>query len=286
MTKVLAARSPGDRPRLHPQGAGAGGDTFVAGVAARLRTLGLERPSLRAGVPVKDLNDLHRTAGSGFAAQLKAAKDRAMPLLAAGGPVDPSFRGFVTGRGRIRCRATSPRAAFRHRPHDARRPRPWIADIADRAQCPPDFLGIATLVAIGAVVGRTLAIRPKRHDDWTVVPNLWGIAIGRPGVMKTPALEEALRPLHRLVLDARKDHEQRLADHAFTLAEAQARLEVAKKKLKKAVAKGLPTEALRDAFTAPLPPAPTERRYLVNDATVEKLGELLNQNPNGLLALP
>ena len=159
---------------------------------------------------------------------------------------------------------------------------PWIADIADRAQCPPDFLGIATLVAIGAVVGRTLAIRPKRHDDWTVVPNLWGIAIGRPGVMKTPALEEALRPLHRLVLDARKDHEQRLAAHAFTLAEAQARLEVAKKALKEAVSKGLPTEALRDAFTAPLPPAPTERRYLVNDATVEKLGELLNQNPNGL----
>jgi putative DNA primase/helicase len=28
---------------------------------------------------------------------------------------------------------------------------------------------------------------------------------------------------------------------------------------------------------------PVEQRYLVNDTTVEKLGELLNQNPNGLL---
>lgn len=28
---------------------------------------------------------------------------------------------------------------------------------------------------------------------------------------------------------------------------------------------------------------PTERRYIVNDVTVEKLGELLNENPNGLL---
>jgi putative DNA primase/helicase len=29
-------------------------------------------------------------------------------------------------------------------------------------------------------------------------------------------------------------------------------------------------------------PPPVERRYLVNDTTVEKLGELLNHNPNGL----
>jgi putative DNA primase/helicase len=28
---------------------------------------------------------------------------------------------------------------------------------------------------------------------------------------------------------------------------------------------------------------PTERRYLTNDSTIEKLGELLNENPNGLL---
>ncbi|MQT71750.1 DUF3987 domain-containing protein, partial [Pseudomonas sp. FSL R10-0071] len=29
-------------------------------------------------------------------------------------------------------------------------------------------------------------------------------------------------------------------------------------------------------------PPPIQRRYIVNDATVEKLGELLNENPNGL----
>ncbi len=28
---------------------------------------------------------------------------------------------------------------------------------------------------------------------------------------------------------------------------------------------------------------PVQRRYTVNDSTVEKLGELLNENPNGLL---
>ena len=36
-------------------------------------------------------------------------------------------------------------------------------------------------------------------------------------------------------------------------------------------------------FAAPRYAAPAEKRYLVNDTTVEKLGELLNHNPNGLL---
>lgn len=57
---------------------------------------------------------------------------------------------------------------------------PWVADIADRAQCPPDFVAIGALVAAAAVIGRQVAIRPKRADDWTVIPNLWGLAVGRP----------------------------------------------------------------------------------------------------------
>src|SRR5262249_55709553 len=56
-----------------------------------------------------------------------------------------------------------------------------------------------------------------------------------------------------------------------------------KKRLKDAVAKNEPTDDLRHAFEAPAYTPPTERRYLVNDATVEKLGALLNENPNGLL---
>ena len=44
------------------------------------------------------------------------------------------------------------------------------------------------------------------------------------------------------------------------------------------------TEELRQQFEAgPWDTPPVEKRYLVNDATVEKLGELLNHHPNGLL---
>src|SRR5262245_36081504 len=51
--------------------------------------------------------------------------------------------------------------------------RPWIQDISERIQCPPDFPAVAAMVALSAIVGRKVGIRPKRRDDWLVVPNLW-----------------------------------------------------------------------------------------------------------------
>ena len=76
--------------------------------------------------------------------------------------------------------------------------RPWIVDISERLQCPPDFPAAAAMVAVGVIVGRKVGIRPKRQDDWLVVPNLWGAVIGRPSVMKSPALREPLKVLMRL----------------------------------------------------------------------------------------
>ena len=62
--------------------------------------------------------------------------------------------------------------------------RPWVMDIAERMQCPPDFTAAAVLVALGSAVGRRCGIRPKRFDDWTVVPNLWGAVVGRSGLLR------------------------------------------------------------------------------------------------------
>jgi putative DNA primase/helicase len=160
----------------------------------------------------------------------------------------------------------------------------WVDDVAERAQCPPDFVAVAVMVAAAAIVGRQLTIRPKTHDDWGVVPNIWGLVVGRPGLMKTAAMQEALRGVHRLIGEAREAYQQAVGKHEFQVAEAEARRSAVEKQLKIAVANGAPTDELRAAFEASrAPDAPVERRYLVNDATVEKLGALLNLHPNGLL---
>ena len=163
--------------------------------------------------------------------------------------------------------------------------RPWIQDIAERVQCPPDFPAIAAMIAIATVVGRKVGIRPKRQDDWLVVPNLWGAAIGPPSVMKTPAIQEPLKPLKRLEIEAKEKFDAEMKEHEARQLVADQRKQLAKTAIKKALAgeDGDPLAVARDAMQDDTPP-PVRRRYLVNDSTVEKLGEILNENPCGVLS--
>ncbi len=163
--------------------------------------------------------------------------------------------------------------------------RPWIQDVAERMQCPPDFPAVAAMVCLSAVVGRQVGIKPRRRDDWTVTPNLWGAVIGRPSLMKSPALAEPMKMLERLEIAAKAEHEKDLQEHkaAGMVAEAQ------EKKTKADIAKEVKKED-GDALTLALnhvraepDEEPSRRRYISNDGTVEKLGEVLRDNPRGIL---
>lgn len=160
--------------------------------------------------------------------------------------------------------------------------RPWIEDVSERIQCSIEYPAVAVIVALGAVVGRQLAVRPKRHDDWAVVPNLWGAIIGRPGLFKTPALQEALRPLFRLENRAHEEYTAKLADYQSEAVIREAKKSLTKNKLKKAIQEGRDPAFVR-AMIADETTAPARRRYVTHDATVEKLGELLEANPRGIL---
>ncbi len=162
--------------------------------------------------------------------------------------------------------------------------RPWIADVGDRMQCPADFPAVGAVVCLGSVVGRQVAIRPKALDDWTVVPNLWGGVVGRPSLLKTPALGEPMKLVEALEAEARAAFEADEAKHRAEVAIAEAQAKHAKAELAKAVKAGdsLRIQALAmEAAEEPAPP--TRRRYLTTDSTVEKLGELLRDNPRGIL---
>ena len=166
--------------------------------------------------------------------------------------------------------------------------RDWVLDIAHRGCFPVEFVIAPAIVALSAVVGRRMAIRPKRHDDWTVVPNLWGAVVGPPGIQKTPAVSEALKPLSRLEIDARKEYDEAVKRHEIKQVLAKARASAAADLLKAAIKKPETTEATllqyaQDAVGGEAEEGPVCRRFTVNDATVEKLGELLKENPDGLL---
>ena len=48
----------------------------------------------------------------------------------------------------------------------------WIMDAADRMQIGPEMIAASAMVAFGSLVGRALAIRPQRRDDWYELGNL------------------------------------------------------------------------------------------------------------------
>lgn len=162
--------------------------------------------------------------------------------------------------------------------------RGFVRDAADRTQCPPDFVAVALVVAIGAVVGRKRTVHPKQRDDWEVVPNPWGCIIGRPSAMKTPAMKQALRPLSALEAREREKHREAVTEHKAAGEILDIERKTAKEKAKKLMGDGNKEAALAELTkVANDLPSPIPRRYMVNDASVEKLGELLNENPNGLL---
>ena len=149
----------------------------------------------------------------------------------------------------------------------------------------PDFLAVGAIVACASQVARCVAIRPKQRDDWTIVPNLWGGVIAPPGFLKSPALAETLKPLHRLAHEAAKRYEQDLQSYEAECVVEKARRDNIEQSIRTALKqkKDSEIEKLRGELRERASQPPHEVRTLINDTTVEKLGEILNRNPGGAL---
>ena len=163
----------------------------------------------------------------------------------------------------------------------------FVLDEADRMPCSPDYIAAALIVCLGSVIGARCGIKPKRRDDWIVTPNLWGGVIGDPSSKKSPALGTVTRYLERL--EAKEAQKLELALKIFEAEEAafEAHQTAVKTAMKKAAAgKGDNDKmltAVNDLQSLVPPEPPHQRRYKSNDCTVQKLGDLLVHNPQGML---
>ena len=160
---------------------------------------------------------------------------------------------------------------------------PWVCDIGERMQCPLDFVAIPALVALAATLGRRIGVRPQRKSDWVEVPNLWGVIVGRPGTLKSPAMKESTKPLQHLEDKARAKYARERDMFAIEAEAFKLKKEDVTKKARKAIEDG--KHNIAEILAVPAPEEPIARRYIVNDTTYEALGEVLSANPNGVLAL-
>jgi hypothetical protein len=171
----------------------------------------------------------------------------------------------------------------------------FCIDASRRLVCPIEYVAVAVLIILGSVLGATCTIRPKSNDNWDVAANLWGLIVGDPGVnKKTPSMDAAKKLLASLIEAARRRFEEETLKYVVALKTHQAKILAIEKRLKDAAkvqAKGeggeeeieAAAEALRQ-LKEKAPKPPVERRFLTNDPTVEKAGEIVRDNGmHGLL---
>jgi hypothetical protein len=164
--------------------------------------------------------------------------------------------------------------------------RAWAEDVCERMQAPVDFIVVPTMVQAGAIIGRQVGIRPKRADDWLVIPNLYGSVVGRPGLLKTPCMREALGAIHTLEARARREHEREMRQYEAELKVHKIDERISEKDIEKALKdyKSAREQLIRQLVEGEAEPdKPRRKRYLTNDPTIEKLGEILRDNPIGVL---
>jgi Protein of unknown function (DUF3987) len=162
--------------------------------------------------------------------------------------------------------------------------RGFVEDVAGRMQVPAEIVATPLLIALGSVIGKKLAIQPRSVDaSWYEYPNLWGVSILQPGMLKSPALNEATKFIRELEDLAKRQHEATLmrwqADEALRKIVQKDREADVKKLFKE----GKFDEARELAQQAQK--APVRRRYIIMDATPEARLRVLGENPNGVMLI-
>lgn len=158
---------------------------------------------------------------------------------------------------------------------------PFARDICEQMQCPSDYVAVSLMVCAGAVIGKKFGIRPKRHDYiWVAFSNFWGALVGPPSVMKSPAMNAAMYSLKRMAAEDKAAYDGALSDYQAEAMVREAEKKEQGRRISKALAEGDRAQAKANAKACvdASKKEPKMKRRIVQDATMEKLAELMNEN--------
>jgi hypothetical protein len=140
-------------------------------------------------------------------------------------------------------------------------------EVADSVGCDPSFPALVALSVCSASVGTTRQVCIKR--GWFAPGIIWGLLVGESGTQKSPGFRLAMAPM--------KERQQRDAE-AFTADNARYQSEI------KAFKRDAKTwERKQEGEEPEQPVRPVRSRCVVQDATIEALAPILNENPRGVL---
>jgi Protein of unknown function (DUF3987)/Primase C terminal 2 (PriCT-2)/Bifunctional DNA primase/polymerase, N-terminal len=130
-------------------------------------------------------------------------------------------------------------------------------DTAERMGVDPTSVALSSIASCAAVVSDDWQVQPKRKDStWTESARIWAAILGPPSVLKTPIIRACTKPIDKLDAAARARH----AD-AMRIYKQQVKAAKADK-----------------SGETPEPTHPKLDRYVIEDATVEALSEVLRDD--------
>ena len=123
--------------------------------------------------------------------------------------------------------------------------------------------------------------RLRATPSWVQPATCWTALVGYSGTGKTPGHNVTRRAAKEVEQLRKKDEEKRKRDHETKKLAAKAACDNWKQKVKEATEAGVPTPEMPEAAVDPGKYVPI--RLIVNDGTIERLAELLQARPQGIV---
>lgn len=164
-----------------------------------------------------------------------------------------------------------------------------VVDLAERIGVPAEAVLAPTIVGLGRVIGNTRRIFPKAHEEeWFEIATFWAMLVAGPSTKKSATITQALRPLRDIEESMYEEYKAGAFKRAATLTRIETQLAEVQKLIRTADTPAK-VESLEDELAKLYEREAEARRsaprLVVNDVTVEKLGELLAENPRGLVTV-
>lgn len=143
----------------------------------------------------------------------------------------------------------------------------FCKEVSAAVGCDSSFPAMVCLAVCAAAIGTSRQLCVKR--DWIVPPIVWTLLVGESGTQKSPPFRLAMMPL--------KEKQQRDSD-SYMSASCQYQSDL------KAYKRAIKTwEKTGEGEEPEQPEKPVRKRCVVQDATIEALAPILNENPRGVL---
>jgi hypothetical protein len=133
--------------------------------------------------------------------------------------------------------------------------------------CDLAYFALPGITVMGSAIGTTRTIALKR--GWHEPSIFWGTIVGDSGTLKSPAFSRVMEPVYATQRRLIEEHKRAAAAYPDNLD----RWKEAKKKAEKGEGED----------PGPKPEPPVLRRVVLSDTTIEKLAEVLEDNPRGVL---